>query len=313
MHVNQLSVFSIPKRKKSISVIRKAVIPAAGLGTRFLPATKVVPKELLPIAGKPLIQYSVEEAAASGIDTVILVIGPGKELIKDHFRRDTDLEETLRQRGWANEAEALHQIAELVEIKEVWQERPIGLANAVAAAEPVVGDEPFAVILPDALIVSDVPCIAQLIDCYRDHPGCVVATQTVRSDDVERFGMVEIESTSPLDSRVSRVTSLLERPATAQTRSRTGIFGRYILSPQIFSCISNLSPGRGGEYQLTDALSLCLQTSPVYSCRFDGEHFDAGSKTGFVQATIRHALNDPTIAAQITEYVVSLGSAVETR
>lgn len=294
----------------SSSRIRKAVIPAAGLGTRFLPATKVVPKEMLPIAGRPVIQHAIEEVAASGLETVILVIGPGKDIISEHFRRNTSLEDTLVNRGWTKHAEAIRQLAELVEIRTVWQEKPIGLAHAIGLAESLVGDEPFAVILPDALIHAEVPCIRQLMDCYARYPGCVVATQLVHPKEVERFGVVEIEQASVSVPRISRVTSLFERPAPGVTNSLLGIFGRYILVPQIFPLISKLMPGRGGELQLTDALSLCAKSGPVYAYRFEGQHFDVGNKLGFVQATLSYALRDPKIAGPLTEYLASLDHPV---
>lgn len=286
--------------------VKKAVIPAAGLGTRFLPATKVLPKEMMPIAGRPVIEYAIEEAAASGIETVVLVIGPGKDLITKHFSRDLHLEEMLLRRGWHKSAEAIRRLAELIEIKTAWQEKPLGLAHAISVAQPLLEDEPFAVILPDALIDAVVPCTRQLIDCYRENPGFVIATQLVQPNEVDRFGIVEIEALSAAGSRVSRVTSLLERPSKEDTNSRVGIFGRYILLPEVFSSIAEVSLGRGGEYQLTDALSLSAQSAAIYAYRFEGEHFDAGSKLGFVQATVAYAMKDPALAEPLREYLCSL-------
>jgi len=293
--------------------IRKAVIPAAGLGIRSLPATKVVPKELLPIAGRPLIQYAMEEAAASGIETVVLVLGPRKELIEQYFSRDQALEETLTTLGYDDEMAEIRRLAELVEIKTVWQKVPTGLASAIALAEPVIQNEPFAVILPDALIDAGVPCTRQLMDCYHANPGCVIATQAVEPHEVERFGMVETEVLVSSDARVSRVTRLLERPAPGMTKSKTGIFGRYVLRPGIFNCISRLSPGRGGEFQLTDALSIYSQSAPVYAYQFIGEHFDVGSKLGFVQATLRYALRESATAAPISDYLARLELPIAAR
>ena len=289
------------------SEIKKAVIPAAGLGTRFLPATKVLPKEMLPVAGRPVIQYAVEEAAASGIETVIVVIGPGKDLIPKHFSRDMNLEETLLRRGWHKTAETIRGLAESIEIKTAWQEKPLGLAHAIGAARHLLDDEPFAVILPDALIDAVVPCTRQLIDCYRENPGYVIATQLVRPNEVDRFGIVETEAGSAAGARVSRITSLLERPPQGLTNSRVGIFGRYILLPEVFSSISKTPPGRGGEFQLTDALSMSAQSTAVYAYRFDGEHFDVGSKLGFVQATVKYAMKDPALAEPLLEYLSSVG------
>jgi UTP--glucose-1-phosphate uridylyltransferase len=208
--------------KLTPSKIKTAVIPAAGLGTRFLPATKVVPKELLPIAGRPLIQYAVEEAVASGLETVILVVGPGKELLAQHFRRNVGLEDILLSRGDKEGADGIRRLAELAEIRTVWQEQSLGLANAIATAKPLIGDEPFAVILPDALIDAEVGCIRQLMECYEKHPGCIVATQEVQPDQVDRFGIVDVVELpdSSFDNRVLRVTSLTERPEKFSPASR---------------------------------------------------------------------------------------------
>ena len=209
------------------------MIPAAGLGTRFLPATKVVPKEMLPVAGRPLIQYAVEEAVASGIVTVILVISDSKRLLAEHFRRDTMLENILCKRGKTEEAELIRSVAEFTEIRTVFQAEPLGLADAIRTAQPMVGNEPFAVILPDALIDSETPCVGQLIECYEQHPGCVVATRMVDPSEVERFGMLEVAPIQACcNKRVLRVRSLTERPQHAPAKSGYGIFGRYLLSPK---------------------------------------------------------------------------------
>lgn len=295
------------------SRIRKAVIPAAGFGTRVLPATKAVPKEMLPIGGRPVIQYAIEEAAASGLEAVILVIGPGKDLISEHFRRNTGLEDALVSLGRTEDAKAIRQLAELIKIETVWQEKPIGLAHAIGLARPLVSDEPFAVILPDALIDAEVPCIRQLIECYASYPGCLVATQLVQPEEVERFGVVEVERTFVSAPQISKVASLFERPASGVTKSRLGIFGRYILVPQIFRFIAELKPGRGGELQLTDALSLCAKSVPLYAYNFKGQHFDVGSKLGFVQATINYALREPELVGPLIEYLTHLAVPVPTR
>jgi UTP--glucose-1-phosphate uridylyltransferase len=289
----------------STSRIRKLVIPAAGLGTRFLPATKVVPKELLPIAGKPLIQFAVEEAAASGIETVILVISSGKGLLAEHFHPNPHLENLLRARGNAQAAELIHRLSELAEIRTVWQDSPLGLADAIRCARAPVGDEPFAVILPDALIDSDRPCIAQLMACYENHPGCVLATQSVEVADVGRFGILDVIPVHDpcCGGRVHRVVSLTERPSPKATSSRFGIFGRYILEPEIFWCIDHTRAGYGGEFQLTDSLSLWSDRSPVYAYQFQGTHYDAGDKFGYLQASIAYGLKDPEIARPLLKHL----------
>jgi UTP--glucose-1-phosphate uridylyltransferase len=289
----------------STSRIRKLVIPAAGLGTRFLPVTKIVPKELLPIAGKPLIQFAMEEAAASGIETVILVISSGKGLLAEHFHPNPHLENLLRARGNAQAAELIHRLSELAEIRTVWQDSPLGLADAIRCARAPVGDEPFAVILPDALIDSNRPCIAQLMACYENHPGCVLATQSVEVADVGRFGILDVIPVHDpcCGGRVHRVVSLTERPSPKTTSSRFGIFGRYILEPEIFWCIDHTRAGYGGEFQLTDSLSLCSDRSPVYAYQFQGTHYDAGDKFGYLQASIAYGLKDPEIARPLLKHL----------
>ena len=295
----------------SSQTIRKVVIPAAGLGTRFLPATKVIPKELLPIVGKPLIQYAVEESVASGMDTVILVIGRGKNLLAEHFQRNIYLEHTLLQRGKSEDATLVRRLSEMAKIHTVWQESPLGLADAVRSARSLVGDEPFAVILPDALIDSSVPCIRQLAACYEKHPGCVIATRAVERDEVGRFGILDVLPIPDpcCGGRTLRVISLTERPRPGTVVSRFGIFGRYILTPEIFPCIERTLPGFNGEMQLTDSLLLCSSQVPTFGYRFEGQHYDAGSKTGFLQATLAYALKDPELAGVLREQWATLEPA----
>lgn len=289
--------------------VRKAVIPAAGLGTRFLPATKVVPKEMLPIAGRPLIQFAVEEAAASGIETVILVTSREKSLLAEHFVRNHALEETLLKRGKYRDADQIRRLSKLVEIRTVCQEAPLGLGDAVRSARSLVGEEPFAVILPDALIDSEMPCIGQLMQCYEKHRGCIVATQKVDSSEVDRFGILDVVSIpdSCCGGRTLRVISLVERPQPGTVSSRYGIFGRYVLEADIFSCIERTRPGFGGELQLTDSLLLCSERIPLHAYRFEGRHYDAGSKLGFVQATLAYALKDPELTKPLLEHLFALG------
>ncbi len=287
--------------------IRKAVIPAAGLGTRFLPVTKAVPKEMLPIAGKPLIQYAVEEAAASGLETVILVLGRGKRLIAEYFHENPALEDLLVQQGRETEAEALRRLTRLVEIRTVWQDSPQGLAHAIGCARSQVGDEPFVVILPDALIDSAVPCARQLMDCYDRHPGCVIATRQVDLSEVERFGILDvIPVVDPsCAGHVLRVLSLTERPKPQHVTSRYGVFGRYVLTPAIFPCIGEIRPGFGGELQLTDALMACSRELPVYGFCFEGTHYDAGDKFNFLQASLDYALKDPALSGRLRQHLAT--------
>ena len=288
--------------------IRKVVIPAAGLGTRFLPATKVVPKEMLPLAGRPLIQFSVEEAVASGIETVIFVLSEQKSLIPQYFSRDLPLETVLAQRGQCEMAQAIRHLSELAEIRIAWQERQLGLADAIRCARALIGDEPFAVILPDALIDAPLPCIRQLMNCYERHPGCLVATQTVELSEVGRFGIVDVAALADpcCQGRTLRVNFLIERPQRDQVTSCYGIFGRYILEPDIFSDIDRTSVGFGNELQLTDSLQLYSRTRPVYAYRFEGKHYDAGNKWGFLQATVAYSLKDPELGPPFREYLAGL-------
>jgi UTP--glucose-1-phosphate uridylyltransferase len=288
--------------------VRKVVIPAAGLGTRLLPATKVVPKEMLPIAGRPLIQFAVEEAVGSGAELVILVISGPKSLIAQHFSRDVELETLLSRCGTAEQVQTIQRLAQMVELRTVVQEAPLGLADAIRKTRPLLGAEPFAVILPDAMIDSVVPAIQQLKDCYEKHPGCIIATQRVSPSDIERFGIIDLVAPTDSDSRTFRVISLTERPPRHLATSDYGIFGRYILEPEIFSFIDNVKPGFAGELQLTDSLQMYSRTMPVYAYEFEGRHYDAGSKLGFLQASLAYSLKDPGLAPSLIDYLATLGS-----
>ena len=289
--------------------IRKAVIPAAGLGTRLLPATKAVPKELLPILDRPILQFAVEEAAASGIETVILVTSKGKDSLSQYFACDPLLEKALVERNKISDLDQVRRLSHLLDIRTVYQDQPHGLADAVRTARPLVGDEPFAVILPDALIDADSPCTAQLIACYEKHRGCIVATQAIAPSEVDRFGILDV---SPVPDgstkRVLRVNGLIERPRTGSVPFRHGIFGRYLLEPEIFSFIERIRPGFGGELQLTDALSLYSQQQPLYAYCFEGQHYDVGNKLGLLQAAIAYALKDPELAKPLRDYLSSLAT-----
>jgi UTP--glucose-1-phosphate uridylyltransferase len=288
--------------------IRTAVIPAAGLGTRFLPATKVIPKEMLPVAGRPIVQFAVEEAAASGLETVILVLRRGKEVIAEHFQPDVALEKTLAQRGSSEDAvAAIQRLSRLGDLRTVWQEVPLGLADAIRATRPLIHDEPFAVILPDALIDSPIPCTLQLMTCYAKHPGCVIATQPIDSSEVDRFGILDVTPmhNSGNDGRTMRVNSLVERPRPGSVSSRHGIFGRYILEPEIFDSIEHTLPGLNGELQLTDALRVHIAKAPVYAYQFEGTHYNVGSMLGFVEATVAYALKDREIGPTLRKRLAS--------
>ena len=291
--------------------IRKVVIPAAGLGTRFLPATKVLPKEMMPVACRPLIQYAVEEAVASGVETVVLVLSPSKSMLAAHFQRNVSLENALFRQGKNKDAEMLRILSELADVRTVCQEKPLGLADAIRTARVLVGDEPFAVILPDVLIDSPVPCLRQMMDCHAKHSGCVVATRTVQRSDVSRFGILDVCQIpdSCCGGRTLRVTSLIERPRPELAPSLYGIFGRYILEPVIFSHIDKSLPGHGGELQLTDSLLLGSASTPIYAYCFEGIHYDAGHKLDFLKASIEFSLKDPQLATGLRSYLATLCSA----
>jgi D-sedoheptulose 7-phosphate isomerase len=288
--------------------IRKAVIPAAGLGTRLLPFTKAIPKEMLPIDGKPLIQLAVEEAVASGIETVVLVINKSKEVVAEHFRRDPNLEQDLQRRGKSSAADSIRKLSSLAEIHTVMQDSPRGLADAIASAHSAVDDEAFAVILPDVLIDSEVPATRQLLNCYEKHAGCVVATRLVEPEEVDRYGiLIPLPwKDSCCAGRTLRVGSVTERPRPGTVTSRYGILGRYILGPEIFSCIEQTRPGFGGERQLSDALSLWSRRMPLHAYLVEGLHHDSGGLLGYLQAGLAYGLKNPAYQGPLRQQLASL-------
>jgi|SRR6516165_10282698 UTP--glucose-1-phosphate uridylyltransferase len=271
--------------------IRKAVIPAAGFGTRMLPATKAVPKEMLPVAGKPLIQYAVEEAAASGIETVIVVVRQHKSIIQTHFAPDHALESFLGQRGLKESASLVHSLPEIAKLKFVEQRKPLGLAHAVSCARRLLSDEPFVVLLPDVIMESREPVVRQLIGTHQETGGSVVAVREVELQDVRRFGIVQVGAAAVGKAgRAVRVTGLVEKPTADSAPSRLGIFGRYLLEPSIWDAIAQTSPDANGEVQLTDALHVLCQNQPVFGACFEGKHYDAGDPTGYLRANIELSL-----------------------
>ena len=283
--------------------ITKAVIPAAGFGTRMLPATKVVPKEMLPVAGKPLIQYAVEEAAASGIDTVILVIRGNKSLIQDHFAPDHELKPGY-QRGLNKSPDFLCPDSTTMNIKYVQQESPLGLAHALSCAQPFVGDEPFVVLLPDVIMLADDPVTNQLIHAHEKVGGSVITIREVEPHEVKRFGMVQLERSivsSPKEP--VRITSLVEKPSLERAPSRFGIFGRYLLEPSVWTAIAQTRADSGGEVQLTDALSILCQQASLFGVGFHGRHYDAGDRIGYLQANIELSLEDPNLREPLSHYL----------
>lgn len=288
--------------------VRKAVMPVAGLGTRFLPATKAQPKEMLPLVDKPLIQYSVEEAVASGIEDIILVTSHGKDSIEEHFDADHDLVLLLESRGKKEEAEMMRQLGKLANVISVRQKAPLGLGHAVGCARDLVGDEPFAVLLPDDVIDARTPCTGQLLRAYAAHGGCIIATKQVHGPAIEEKGVMAVEPAGDggFEGRLFRVTDMVEKPKQAQAPSPYVVIGRYILEPDIFDMIETTPPGRGNEIQLTDALLRFARERAVYALAFEGEHFDAGSKLGLLRAGVHYALKHPTLAPTFRDYLKSL-------
>jgi UTP--glucose-1-phosphate uridylyltransferase len=287
--------------------IRKAVIPAAGLGVRMLPVTKVLPKEMMPIGNKPLIQYAVEEACASGIEEVVLVTAARKSVLECYFRPDAELEKLLEERGRDRELQGLRALSSLVRILTVHQPAPRGLGDALLCARSAIGDEPFALILPDAMVDAPQPVIAQLLAAFRHRPGAYIATRSVTPRDFSRFGMLAV---APLDdgSRsdgVLRVLSVVEKPKPKDAPSHYGVFGRYLLTPGIFDFLDSTEPDKNGEVQLSCALALYCRNNPVYALCFEGQHYDAGSRLGYLQATLEFALKDPELGPAVRNWLAA--------
>ena len=282
--------------------IRKAVFPVGGLGTRFLPATKAMPKEMLPVVDKPLIQYAVEEARAAGIDEFIFVTGRSKSAIEDHFDRSYELESTLRARGKTTQiAEVKSWMPAPGQIAYTRQQHPLGLGHAVWCARALVGDEPFAVLLADDLIMAERPCLQQMIEAQARVGGNMVAVMEVPQEHTSRYGVLDVEND---DGRLVAARGVVEKPPPARAPSRLCIIGRYILQPEVFDALGRIGEGAGGEIQLTDALAhLIAARQPFYGLRFSGRRFDCGDKVGFLEANLAFALQRPEIGAAVREII----------
>lgn len=280
--------------------VRKAVIPAAGLGTRFLPATKASPKEMLPLVDKPLIQYVVEEAVASGIEDIIVITGRGKRAIEDHFDRSVELEENLKGNGKAQLLSQIRHISNLANFCYVRQSEALGLGHAVLCAQHLIGDEPFAVMLGDEIIDSPVPGLAQLIHTYKKRHGAVLGIREVPHAEVNRYGII---SPKHIAERLYKVSDLVEKPSPAHAPSNLAVIGRYVLPPEIFPILRKTKPGKNGEIQLTDALRELAIHSPMYAIEVKGERYDAGDKLGFLIATVEFALKNPSLGADFSDYL----------
>ena len=278
----------------------KAVIPVAGLGTRFLPATKVIPKEMLTVVDRPTIQYIVEEVVASGIKEVVLVTASGKSAIEDHFDYSFELETFLAQKGKLDLLNEVRQISNLIEVVSVRQKRPLGLGHAVHVTKQVVGEQSFVVCLGDDLVEAEEPCVYQMLRIFEKYQEAVVAVQEVEEHEVERYGIVEGEEVEP---GVYEVKRLIEKPKPGSTKSRLAVIGRYILRPEIYDCLSRTLPGVGGEIQLTDALDTLRKERGLFAYKFKGRRFDAGDKLGFLQATMHYAINHPELGAPFRQYI----------
>lgn len=279
--------------------IRKAIIPAGGLGTRFLPATKAQPKEMLPIIDKPAIQYIVEEAVESGIDSIVIVSGRHKRAIEDHFDKSYELEKELEERGNEEMLELVRSISRLADIYYVRQKEPLGLGHAVMCARRFIGNEPFAVLLGDDILKSEPPCLKQMIDVYEREQASVIAVMEVPWDQTHKYGIAAIEG----GTSSGRVIDLVEKPLPGQAPSNSAVVGRYVLNPAIFDLLEKAEPGKGGEIQLTDSLQRLSEIQPVMAHRFDGRRYDVGDKLGFVQATIDFALERDDLSAAVRSYL----------
>jgi UTP--glucose-1-phosphate uridylyltransferase len=288
--------------------VRKAVFPAAGWGTRFLPATKAQPKEMLPLVDKPVIQYAVEEAVAAGIEQVIIVTSSQKRAIEDHFDLNYELEHLLEEKGEIEKLRQVRHISDLAQVAYVRQKEQLGLGHAVLMAKDLIGHEPFAVILPDDVVVSDRPCIGQLIHVYQQHHASVVAVMQVPLEDTGRYGMIGGERVEDgLDGeRTYRVTSLVEKPNPEDAPSNLAVIGRYVLTPKVFDKLEQTQRGAGGEIQLTDAIEALMEEQGVYGYAFEGQRYDAGTTMGWLQASVELALARSDIGGPFREYLRSL-------
>ncbi|MDW7648097.1 MAG: UTP--glucose-1-phosphate uridylyltransferase GalU [Nitrospiraceae bacterium] len=290
--------------------VRKAVIPAAGLGTRFLPATKASPKEMLPLVDKPLIQYAVEEAVASGIEDIIIITGRGKRAIEDHFDRSVELEENLKSSGKAQLLSQMRHISTLANFCYVRQPEALGLGHAVLCAQRLIGNEPFAVILGDEVIDAPVPGLAQLIHAYKKRQGAILGVQEVPDHEVNRYGIV---SPRTIAAGIHRVEGLIEKPSPDKAPSNLAVIGRYVLPPEIFSILRKTTPGKHGEIQLTDALRELAKQSPMFALEIQGQRYDAGDKLGFLIATVEFALKNPSLGPDFGEYLKTRLTSLKNR
>lgn len=280
--------------------VKKAIIPAAGLGTRFLPATKSQPKEMLPIVDKPTLQYIIEEAIESGIEEILVVTGRNKKSIEDHFDRSVELELELEQKGKTEMLEMVRNISNMVDIHFIRQKEPKGLGHAIYCAKSFVGDEPFGVLLGDDIVDNSTPCLKQLIDAYDEYKTSILGVQEVSKEDTNKYGILDVKH---IEDRVYKVKDMIEKPNVEDAPSNIAILGRYIITPTIFDILENQQPGKGGEIQLTDALKTLGSQEAIYAYNFEGRRYDVGDKLGFLEATIDFALKRPELRKGLIEYI----------
>lgn len=286
--------------------VRKAVIPAAGLGTRFLPATKAQPKEMLPIVDKPTIQYIVEEAVASGIEEILIITGRNKRAIEDHFDKSIELEMDLKRKKKDDLLDLVENISNMANIYYIRQKEPKGLGHAVLCAKSFVGNEPFAVMLGDDVVDAKVPCLKQMIDVYNEYKTTILGVQEVKREDVDKYGII---AHKPIEDRVYKVKDLVEKPKVDEAPSNIAILGRYIITPEIFEILENTAPGAGGEIQLTDGLRGLLKSEAMYAYNFVGRRYDVGDKLGFLEATVEFALKRDDLKYDFMKYLYNLSKS----
>ena len=282
--------------------VRKAIIPAAGLGTRFLPATKSQPKEMLPIVDKPTLQYIIEEAIESGIEEILIVTGRNKKSIEDHFDRSVELELELEQKGKTEMLEMVQDISNMVNIHYIRQKEPKGLGHAVHCAKSFIGNEPFAVLLGDDIVDAETPCLKQMIDAYDEYKTSILGVQEVAKENVDKYGILDVKY---IEDRVYKVKDMVEKPSVEDAPSNIAILGRYIITPEIFNILENQEAGKGGEIQLTDALQTLATKEAIYAYNFEGRRYDVGDKLGFLEATVDFALKRPELRDDFMAFLES--------
>ena len=300
-----ITIDRLPLKKKGdlLMKVKKAIIPAAGLGTRFLPATKAQPKEMLPIVDKPTIQYIIEEAVASGIEEILIITGRNKRAIEDHFDKSVELENELESHGKAELLTMVRDISNMADIYYIRQKEPRGLGHAINCARTFVGNEPFAVMLGDDVVDSEVPCLKQLIDCFNEYNTTILGVQQVPHEEVSKYGIIKGMS---IEERVYKVKDLVEKPKASEAPSDIAILGRYIITPQIFDILDKTVPGKGGEIQLTDALQTLMKQEAMYAYNFEGRRYDVGDRLGFLEATVEYALKREDLKGPFVDYLKKL-------